>query len=91
MSITTQDIQKYVATIKKSIQMGKVLAAFTPTDIDDKTLETTEKVLLALEPYVTEPWVADLVNFALRFWDKNGEEPVKVIAALRSIATSIQE
>lgn len=89
--MTTAEIAKYVAGLKRAIQIARMLAALTPTDLDDKVLASIEKVILTLEPFLGEQWVADFVSFLVGFLDKNGDDPIKVIVALRSMAASMQE
>lgn len=91
MSITTEDVRRYFAVTRQAIQIARMVATITPTDLDDRVLSALERALATLEPVAGEPWVADLVGFLARFLGKNGEDPVKVIAALRSLALSVQE
>lgn len=73
-----EDVQKTLATAKKLLRLGKGLSALTPTELDDKVIETLDRVVSALEPFAQEDVILDIVNFVLDLLKK--DEPLVALA-----------
>lgn len=69
--VKTDDIQKVLATLKRLLKLGKGLSALTPTELDDKVIETLEKVLAVVEPFAQDEVILDIINFIFELFKKD--------------------
>ena len=80
--MTPEQIKALFEQVQKAITIGKLVAAMTPTDLDDKALAYAETVMNTIEPFAEQPWVANLFNFCLQFFQH--KDAPKLVAALQT-------
>lgn len=71
--LTPEKVADFYAKAEQMLALLKVLAAMTPTTVDDSAIAGLEKFLAATKPYVGEPWFINTLNFFLALVWKNEE------------------
>jgi hypothetical protein len=83
VTITPDAVKKYYGVVKNLLRLVKLGVLATKTKDDDEVFAQVEAALAAVEPYLDEPAVYDLLNFFIGLFKKDG--PVAALEALKSV------
>lgn len=75
--LTQADVVAFIANVKTALNFAKGFAAMTPTQVDDKAIASVENFIKMVEPVITEPWFAKLVDSLMHLVMKTDHVAVK--------------
>lgn len=80
-NLSPDSIQQAIAVVDKLLKIGKSLAFLTPTTLDDTVIDTVQKVLDSVKPFVSEAWFADLWNMLVSLFKHDPKAALEAIKA----------
>lgn len=75
--VTPEQVGIVIANAEQFLAMAKMVAALTPTAVDDSVVDAGVKILAVLKPYAAQPWFIGILDMILSYLRLNGTPEVK--------------